>query len=96
VKVVGSSKGVLGSSDFRIYMLVRSPDNHVWIQGPTQLGLNGDFSVLAQIGTLDLGRLEHFQIQAIVTTERLKLGDFGTEFPSFIACSSVIEVTRSQ
>jgi len=96
VKVAGSSKGVLGSSDFRIYVLVRSPDNHVWIQGPTQLGLNGDFSVLAQIGTLDLGRLEHFQIQAIVTTERLKLGDFGTEFPSFIACSSIIEVTRSQ
>ena len=95
-KVAGSSKGVLGSSNFRIYVLVRSPDNHVWIQEPPQLGPRGEFSVLAKFGTPDLGRLEHFQVQAIVSTERLKPGDFGTEIPKFIACSSIIEVTRSK
>ncbi len=92
----GVSEGVAGSDEFHVRVLIRSHDNHFWIQESPNLNPDGHFSAFAHFGTPQKGRGETFWVQAIITTEPLKPGDAGLEIPKFIACSPVIEVKRKQ
>lgn len=94
--IEGMSHGVFGSSDFHIRVLIRPQDNHVWVQDAPELDPMGKFSILAYFGTPELGRDETFRVQAIVTTEPLRAGEFGTTIPKYVTCSPVVQVTRGR
>jgi PASTA domain-containing protein len=94
--VQGTSTGVAGSRDFHIYVLVRAPNNHNWIQDPPIVRPDGFYSVEANFGDEAHGRGDTFQVMTIITNNLLKVGDRDTAVPNHVASSEVIKVTRER